>query len=760
MTAVGTIVGRFELLRLLAAGGMGEVYLARQRSTVEGFSTLVAIKMLLKNLSSNKAFVRMFLDEARIAGRLHHKNIVQVRDVAQHDAQYFMVMEYIPGQNLRELLGDVTIRDRPLFEPRLGAEVFAGIADALGTAHEAGLVHRDVSPNNIMIGDDGVAKLIDFGVARALGAASLTMPGTLKGKFGYMAPEYVRNQSYDHRVDLFSLGVVMWETFARRRLFRGPNEAAQLHALLEAPIPLLTEEIPDFPAPLAALVASATERDPQKRLGSAKELGAALGELARTMPVSRDVSLRHWLEHRIPGRLEDRRYTDEMLQALPPNAPIPDFAPITMTELEDPGATPYTYNFRPSGVIQAVTPPPTSDRFAAQTDGPSGTSIRLANGEVANERARRLSDPPGPPPQAAHEPRRRERAILIGAAAVIAVLVLVFLKFPRGSGESSTTKPATETATEGVTAAVAPRDEGMELAEAHRRIGLKALADKDFARAREEFTEAIAQGGASSDLRELLKLAMELEDKKAAPTVVAKAPETVAPPTAAAPPTAPSAPPAATPRPEPRRVARPEPPRKREEPKRVTTPQVETKPAAASEATAEVERAPTTGDLIVSSTPPKLPVRVDGLVVGQTPLRVPMSVGPHQVVIMQNDRVIHSETVNVRANDPSVINVDAPVVASAPVTPTPAPLPAVTPPAAATPAAAPPVVTTFGELEIASPNVLGEVYVNGVAKGWPPIVVKNVPSGKARIEIRVDGTARRSKVVNVPASKRTSVRFN
>jgi eukaryotic-like serine/threonine-protein kinase len=255
MIGPGSILDRYELLRPLAAGGMGEVHLARLHGAA-GFGSLVAIKVLISNLSTNAAFVAMFLDEARNVSRLRHRNIVQIRDIGQHAGQYYMVMDYIPGQNLRELLGDITIVDHPsLFGPKLGADVFSDLASALASVHHAGLVHRDLSPNNIMIGDEGIAKLIDFGVARALGSASLTSPGTLKGKFTYMAPEYVRSQAYDHRIDVFSLGVVMWETFTRRRLFQGANAAEQLHQVLEADIPRLDRMIPGFPAPLAALVA-------------------------------------------------------------------------------------------------------------------------------------------------------------------------------------------------------------------------------------------------------------------------------------------------------------------------------------------------------------------------------------------------------------------------------------------------------------------------------------------------------------------------
>ena len=696
MTAVGSVVGRYELLRLLAAGGMGEVYLARQRSAVEGFTTLVAIKMLLKNFSSNQAFVRMFLDEARIVGRLHHKNIVQIRDIAQHENQYFMVMEYIPGQNLRELLGDATIRDRPLFDPRLGAEVFSTIAGALGAAHDLGLVHRDISPNNIMICDDGVAKLIDFGVARAMGAASLTTPGTLKGKFGYMAPEYVRNQTYDHRVDVFSLGVVMWETFARRRLFRGSNEAAQLHQLLESPIPSLVDEVPGFPPELASLVANALERDPQCRIASATTLANALGELARTLPAGRDLTLRQWLEHRIPGRLEDRHQTDEMLMSLPPGAPIPDFAPLDYELGGDAGSVPGTYNYRPSGF---TTIPPSNSQRGFQNlspsgnhDAPSGTSIRIANGETA------------PPPIAAPQPTRSRRGLWIGAALASIAIAAAF-----ALTRSRSPTPTTPTAV----AVTDANGSEMSLAEAHRQIGLKAMADGDYAKARSEYAEAIRAGG-GGDLLQLMQMASQLETEETARkhAVAAAEPASTTPSTTPEPAITP---PIATPTPAPvpapakpsklKSEPRSKPVHSKPEPRPAPEPKSTTIARGADPAPPSSESArpaATTGDLVVTSVVPKAVVLVDGKVMGQTPVRVKVDPGNHQLQVNAGTTSLKTQSIAVAAGETTVINVEQPApVAVAPPPPPPPPAKDVapTPTQPAKPAATPtPRVTGAGDV--------------------------------------------------------------
>ncbi|MEZ4363426.1 MAG: serine/threonine-protein kinase [Kofleriaceae bacterium] len=513
----GTTIGRYEVLRLLAAGGMGEIYLVRQHSTVPGFASLAVIKLLINSLSINPAFVQMFLEEARIASRLQHKNIVQVRDVAQHGGQYYMVMEYIPGHNLRELLGDTSILDRPLFSPRLGAELFADIASALGAAHAQHLVHRDISPNNLMISDEGVPKLIDFGVARAQSTTSLTKPGTLKGKFSYMAPEYVRSEAYDHRVDLFSLGVVMWETFTRRRLFRGPSAAEQIHQILEAPIPALDKVVPDFPHDLSTIVAAALERDPQRRISSAMLLADSLAEIARALPVGRDPTLRKWLERRIPDRLRERAQTDQLLATLPHGAPIPDFG----TAFPNAGSVPSSYgnalhhdaHEEETGPREAVAAAPR--RSSSPSSLPPGSGLAPGMGRTPGSTlAPRIAPAPALGPAPSHAPltgpapgqgpspapapappapsgRARSLPIVLGFLGGILAIVVGLLVL-RGSSTDKGPSVAAGAA------------EG-SLADAHRQLGLRAMAGGDLEQARREFAEAVRLG-AGGDVTRLLEL--------------------------------------------------------------------------------------------------------------------------------------------------------------------------------------------------------------------------------------------------------------
>lgn len=760
---VGSGFGRYQLLKRLATGGMGEVFLARQRSSVEGFARLLAIKVLLQNYSTNPSFVSMFLNEAKIAAKLNHRNIVQVIDIDRQGDQYYMVMEYVAGHNLRELLGDTSIHGCPLFEPRLGAETFAEIAGALDVVHAAGLVHRDISPNNIMVSDAGVPKLIDFGVARAVYNASLTTPGTLKGKFGYMAPEYVRGQGYDHRADVFSLGVVMWETFCRRRLFRGNSAAQQLHHLLEGEIPTIDRVVPGFPEALADVVATALERDPNSRFPSARALADALTQRAVELPPSADPTLSVWLERRLAARIADRRRSDEAYLAVSSDVEIPMFAgaharaeSIFDGEAADgiyERGGPPTRPGRPSIQPVSATPPGrVADEFAPRVEG-SGTSVRQGVGELHGM----------PDLRDTHASGQRPRWIV--AAAAVALLLLLL-----SVGAWFWLRPSSPSTAGGAAAAVpeaiprAPTNE-IDLADAHRRVGLQALAEKDFVRARREFADAISSGGAREDLLDLLRLTSELEASSTA-AVPAPPPE----PVAALEPEEPPAPTA---------VAVTSPPVRRREAVRVVR---QSPPRKAPPARAKLEAATTTttpppspgapetppatnaeargvGDLIVTSTPAKLQIRVDGASLGHTTLRVPIAVGPHRLEFLQDGRVIHGQAIEVRDREPTFVHYEVPVpVAPAPPKEEAPPIPAPRPPAPPPPVKAP--AGAVGELEVVSPNVVGEIFIDGVARGWAPRVIKNVPVGAARVEIRVDGATRRSKKVTVQASKRSLVRFD
>lgn len=281
---------RYELLAELAAGGMATVYLARLGGA-GGFQRLYAIKRLHPHLAHEREFVEMFLDEARLAARIHHPNVVPILEVGQAGNGYFLVMEYIEGETLARLLGRTASRgDR--IPVRVGIKIvldtLAGLEAAHGLRDEFGaplnIVHRDVSPQNVMVGVDGTSRITDFGVARAATRLTTTRAGQLKGKLGYMAPEQAQGEDIDQRADVFAVGVILWETLTGRRLFKGKPDAPDaqtLNRLLYEPIPKLRDTDPSIPAEFDVVCDRALARNADERYPSCGTLADALEEVMR-----------------------------------------------------------------------------------------------------------------------------------------------------------------------------------------------------------------------------------------------------------------------------------------------------------------------------------------------------------------------------------------------------------------------------------------------------------------------------------------------
>jgi serine/threonine-protein kinase len=274
-------LGRYQLLSRLAVGGMAEVFLARQ-GEISGFKTLVVVKKVLPHLAMKPDFIAMFLDEARIASLLDHPNVVRITEVGRTETEYFLAMELVQGKALASILQQSERAKTPL--PHiLGALIVANAAAGLHHAHQLqdasgqplGLVHRDVSPQNIMVSFEGSVKVIDFGIARALGRLGDTSSGSLKGKLGYMAPEQARGEPIDARADIFSLGVVLWECIAGRRLFLRENELATLRAVVYEPIPKVSK-FAKVDAVLEVIIEHALARDLNERFQTAEEVRVAL----------------------------------------------------------------------------------------------------------------------------------------------------------------------------------------------------------------------------------------------------------------------------------------------------------------------------------------------------------------------------------------------------------------------------------------------------------------------------------------------------
>jgi eukaryotic-like serine/threonine-protein kinase len=270
--------GRYTLLYRFAAGGMANLYLARFAGS-DGFEKLVAIKLIHGHLTEDPAFVRMFIDEARLASAISHANVAQVIELGKVGQTHYIAMEYVEGESVSALMR----RTKPSL--RCCARIIADAAAGLHAAHELKtrggelrhVVHRDVSPQNILISYDGQVKVVDFGVARARGLLHDTDGGTVKGKFAYMAPEQAKAQPVDRRADVFALGILLYEMSVRQRLFKGENSAETLRKMMHDEIKLPSKLVgPGYPSSLEKIVLKALDRDPEGRFQTARELQGAL----------------------------------------------------------------------------------------------------------------------------------------------------------------------------------------------------------------------------------------------------------------------------------------------------------------------------------------------------------------------------------------------------------------------------------------------------------------------------------------------------
>jgi serine/threonine protein kinase len=279
--------GKYELLRKLADGGMAEIFLARSRG-IEGFERLVVIKRMHSVLAADPEFVRMFANEGRLAAQLHHPNIVQVFEIGQESGRYFLAMEYVPGEDLRRVLKGVFASGKrmPLEHAiSIAASTLAG----LHHAHELrgndgqplGIVHRDVSPQNVLVTHDGNVKLLDFGIAKATQKLSETKHGTLKGKIRYMSPEQCQTLELDRRTDIFATGILLWEMTVGRRLFDGMGEFDVMKQIVELDAPRPSMFVDSYPPELEQIVTKALRRSAAERYQTAEEMQIALEDFAR-----------------------------------------------------------------------------------------------------------------------------------------------------------------------------------------------------------------------------------------------------------------------------------------------------------------------------------------------------------------------------------------------------------------------------------------------------------------------------------------------
>jgi len=293
------VVGRYAIFGVLASGGMATVHLGRLLGPA-GFSRTVAIKRLHEHYATDPEFVAAFLDEARLAARIQHPNVVPTLDVVATQGQLFLVMDYVQGESVSRLIKLQRAQGGRVPVP-FAVAIVAGALRGLHAAHEARnekgeplhLVHRDVSPQNILVGIDGVPRVLDFGVAKAVGRLQSTETGRVKGKFAYMSPEQLQAENVDRRTDVFAASIVLWEVLTGERLFGADNEGATLERVMYSTIEPPSRHAPDISPELDAIVMRGLDRDAEGRWQSAREMAVALEECV-ALPSAAQVG--SWLE--------------------------------------------------------------------------------------------------------------------------------------------------------------------------------------------------------------------------------------------------------------------------------------------------------------------------------------------------------------------------------------------------------------------------------------------------------------------------------
>jgi serine/threonine-protein kinase len=291
-------VRRYVIGAPIASGGTATVHYGRLFGSA-GFSRTVAVKRLQRQFLSEPELVAMLIDEARLTGRIRHANVASVCDVIHTRDELALVMDYVHGESLARLLRAAhAAGTRPTPEVAVGVllQVLHGLEAAHGATSEKGqplgIIHRDVTPQNILVGADGVARLADFGVARAIGRLQTTRGGQLKGKLAYMAPEQLLGKRIDARADLFSAAIVLWETLTARRLFKADSDAAMVQKVLNGVVDRPSRVVPGVPVELDEIVMKGVARDPSRRWQSAREMALALERAASSSSSSQ---IAHWV---------------------------------------------------------------------------------------------------------------------------------------------------------------------------------------------------------------------------------------------------------------------------------------------------------------------------------------------------------------------------------------------------------------------------------------------------------------------------------
>lgn len=504
----GTRLGKYELVRGIAAGGMAELYLARSVA-LEAFDRLVALKRILPQYALDEEFVRMFLDEARLTAKLQHPNIAQVYDIGVDTEGIFFTMELVRGEDVQSILRTEHVRGQRVPLPHALAIVI-GACRGLHAAHEQkgpdgeplGIVHRDISPSNVIVSFDGCIKLIDFGVAKWRSQQVKTRNGTIKGKVSYMSPEQCRAEPLDRRSDVFALGILLYELTTTQRLFTGENEFAIIKRIIYRDAPLPSRSVADYPPDLETIVMRALSRNVGRRYQSALELEQALVAFASER--SLDVSTAS-LSSYVCGMFPDSLHAwDLMSRALSPRkalgkrghkaygpssrtgddvmAEVPSAAPAQAELAADPG--PWTRPFMPEPLTpealleRALAPEPlTPEPLPPERRTPEALLLEtLSSGPAlarAGDLASQTEDVPCPEPMQADlrsstppaRVRGRSGYVSAGMVILVALCALGWAAFPgKGAPPAASVArpmaaPAAEQSSTSTSSATQPGDE-------------------------------------------------------------------------------------------------------------------------------------------------------------------------------------------------------------------------------------------------------------------------------------------------------------
>lgn len=502
----GTQFGQYLLQEHIATGGMAEVYRARMMG-MEGFQKTVAIKRILPHLTDNDEFVTMFVDEAKLAAQLNHNNIIHIYDLGKIDRSYYIAMEYIEGRDLRSILQHCRERKVTLPVP-LSLYITTLLASALDYAHrkrdfenrELGLVHRDVSPQNVLIANEGTIKLCDFGIAKAASKASHTRAGALKGKLQYMSPEQAWGKDIDHRSDIFSLGLVLYEMLTGEKVFAGDSELSILEQVRNPKLAAPGQQHPGISADIDRIVMRSLEPDRDRRYQSARDLQRDLELVLRRngwAPDSADVA--RFLQELSSGREISgfAAAATAAAEAAPARAEVESLpAPAA-----PPGPTSKAAAPKPATPLPATPAPTPAATSPGKGAAPAPEPVPTESGVREDTFVRR-----------AREDKRQTTLFVAGAGALVVVVGLLYLVFGRGGGESPpaptpipvVAEPLTETPTPG---------EGVssELSEMVRQQAEAMMAERE------------------EDLRRSLEAQFPTPTPATQPTVAPVAPPTVTP---------------------------------------------------------------------------------------------------------------------------------------------------------------------------------------------------------------------------------------